>query len=69
VPVLAEEAVKGTGLIEDSQVLVAIFSAFVIGKAGVTSSCSPGTYPIGYAVSGQGIVIPADIAFSWRSTN
>jgi len=62
-PVLAEQAIKGAGLIKDSQVLIAIFSSLRIGKLRVTSPGSTGTDPISYAVGGQGIVIPADIAF------
>jgi len=69
VPVLAEQAIKGTSLIEDSQVLVAVFSSMGIGKLRVTGSSATRTDPIGYAVGGQGIVIPADIAFPGGGTD
>ncbi len=68
-PVLAEQAVKGAGLIEDSQVLVAIFGSLRIGKPRVTSSRSARTNPIGYAVGRQGIIVPTDIAFSYGGTD
>ena len=69
VPVLAEQAIKGTSLIEDSQVLVAMFSSLGIGKPRVTGSSATRTDPIGYAVGGQGIVIPADVAFPGGGTD
>jgi len=68
-PVLAEQAIKGAGLIEDGQVLIAILSFPGIGKLGVTSPGSAGTDPISYAVGGQGIIIPADITFAGRGTD
>jgi hypothetical protein len=63
-PVLAEQTVKGAGLIKDSQVLIAILSATRIGESGVTSSGTTGTHPVSDTVSGQGIIIPADISFA-----
>ena len=41
-----------------------MFGPLGIGKLGVTSSSATRTNPIGYAVGGQGIVIPADIALT-----
>ena len=63
VPVLTEQAIKGASLIEDSQVLIAIFSFSRIGKLRVTNPGSARTNPISYAVGGQGIIVPADITF------
>jgi len=51
-PVLTKKTVKGAGLIEDSQVLIAIFSSFRMGKLRVTSFSAAGTDPISYTVSG-----------------
>jgi len=69
VPVLAEQAIKGASLIEDSQVLVATFSSLGIGKLRVTGSSATGTDPIGHAVGGQGIIIPTDVAFPGGGTD
>jgi hypothetical protein len=63
VPVLAEKAIKGAGLIKDGQVLITIFSSLRIGKPGITSPGSTGTDPISDAVGGQGIIIPTDLTF------
>jgi len=68
VPVLTEQAIKGAGLIKDSQVLIAIFSSWRIGKLRVTSPGSTGADPISYAVGGQCIVIPADVTFAGVGT-
>jgi len=69
VPVLAKQAIKRAGLIEDSQVLVAMFSSLGIGKLRVASSSAARTDPIGYAVGGQGIVVPTDVAFAGGGTD
>jgi hypothetical protein len=69
VPVLAEQAIKRASLIEDSQVLIAVFSSSRIGEPRITSPGSTRTDPVSYAVGGQGIVIPADIAFHSRGTD
>ena len=61
-PVLAEQAVKGAGLIKDGQVLIAIFSSTGIGEPGVTSPGATGTHPVSDTIGGQGIIIPADIS-------
>ncbi len=68
-PVLAKQAIKGASLIEDSQVLVAMFSSLGIGKPRVTSSSATRTDPIGYAVGGQGVIIPTDVAFPGGGTH
>jgi hypothetical protein len=61
VPILAEEAIEGTGLVKNCQVLVAIFRSLSIGKIRITHPCSPGADPIGDAVGGQGVIIPANV--------
>jgi hypothetical protein len=61
VPILAEEAIEGTGLVENSQVLVAIFRSLSISKIGVTCPYPPGADPIGYAVGGQRVIIPTSV--------
>jgi len=68
VPVLAEQAIKGAGLIKDSQVLISTLSSSGIGKLRVTSPGSTGTDPISYAVGGQSIIVPTDIAFAGVGT-
>jgi len=69
VPVLAEKAIKGTGLIEDSQILVTILSALGVGKLRVTNPGPAGTDPISHTVGRQGIIIPTDIALARRGTS
>ncbi len=68
-PVLTEQALEGAGLIEDSQVPVAIFRSLRIGKPGVTGPGATRTNPIGYTVGGQGIIVPADIALASGGTD
>jgi hypothetical protein len=58
-PILAEEAIEGTGLIEDGQILVTVFGAPGMGKAGISRSRPSGTDPIGHAVSRKAIIIPS----------
>lgn len=58
-PVLTVSAVKGAGIIEDGQVLIAIFGSSPVGIARITGPTSPRADPIGNAVSGQRVVIPA----------
>jgi hypothetical protein len=61
VPILAEEAVEGAGLIKDGQVFIAIFGPITVGELGIACPCSPGANPIGDAIGGQGVIIPANI--------
>jgi len=69
VPVLAEQTIKGASLIEDGQVLIAIFGSWRTGKLRVASPGSTRANPIGYTVGGQGIIIPADVAFPGSGTD
>jgi hypothetical protein len=57
-PVLAEEAIEGTGLIEDGQILVTVFGAPRIGEAWISRGRSSGTDPISYTVGWKAIIIP-----------
>jgi hypothetical protein len=61
VPILAKQAIERASLIENSQIFVTIFGSIAIGKLGIASACPTGTHPICYTVSGQGVIIPADI--------
>jgi len=67
-PVLTEEAVKGAGLIKDRQILIAVFRASPVGEGGIASSSSPRANPIGNAVGGKGIIIPAQIPLCGRGS-
>ncbi len=67
-PVLTEQAIKGASLIENSQVLVAIFSSLSIGKLGIASASSTRTDPISYTVGGQGIMVPTEVALGSSGT-
>jgi hypothetical protein len=60
-PILAEEAIEGTGLIEDGQILVTVFGAPGIGKAWISRGRSSGTDPISYAVGWKAIIIPSKV--------
>ncbi len=62
VPVLAEQAIKGAGLIKDSKIFIAIFSFLAIGKIRISNPCSCRTNPTSYTVSRQRIIIPTDIS-------
>ena len=60
VPVLTEQAVKCTGLIEYRQVHIALFRPRPIRPLGVSSVTAPCTYPVSYAVGWQRVIIPRD---------
>jgi len=61
-PVLAEETVKGTSLVEDGQVFIAVFGALRMGKLGIASAGAAGTDPVSHTIGGQRIIIPADVS-------
>jgi len=67
-PVLAEEAVEGASLIKDSQILIAIFSPGAMSEFWISNSSASGANPIGYTVSGEGVIIPTHIAFLGSDT-
>jgi hypothetical protein len=69
VPILAKEAIKRAGVVKNSQVFVAVFGSLSISKMGVAGPGPPGADPIGDAVSGQGIIIPANVPLLGAGTN
>jgi len=60
-PILAEEAVEGTGLIEDGQILVPVFAALGIGEAWISRGRSSRTHPISHTVGWKAIIIPSQV--------
>ncbi len=60
-PILAEEAIEGTGLIEDGQILVAVFGAPRIGEAWISRGRSSRTDPISYTVGWKTVIIPCQV--------
>jgi hypothetical protein len=62
VPVLAKEAIKGAGLIENSEVVIAELRTIAIGQPGISGAGASRTDPIGDAIGGQRVMIPRDIA-------
>ena len=67
-PVLAEQAIEGTCLIEYSQVLVPELRPRTVAEIRITRFTSSGTNPIGNTIRGKSIMIPADIAHISRGT-
>jgi len=61
-PVLAKEAIKGAGLIENSQVVIAELRTIAIGELGISGAGAYRTDPIGNTIGGQRVMIPKDIA-------
>ena len=58
VPVLAEKTVEGAAVIENRQILVSVFSALRIGKAGKADAGPAGADPGANTVGRQGVVVP-----------
>lgn len=67
-PVLTEKAVERTGVVEDCQILVTIFGTWTIGKIWVPSSCTARADPVGNAVGGEWVMVPAQITTIWCGT-
>jgi hypothetical protein len=63
VVVLTVKAVKGTGMIKDSQVLVSVFRASCIGIARIPTARARGAHKGGYAIGWKGIVIKGESSF------
>jgi len=61
-PVLAEQAVEGTGLIKNGQILISIFGARPIGIARKPTSGTGRTHPFSHTIGGQRVIIPGQIA-------
>jgi hypothetical protein len=68
-PVLAEKAVEGATMIEDGQVFVAIFRPRAVGKFRISDPGASWTYPIGNAVGGKRVIVPAQVTNAWRYTD
>jgi hypothetical protein len=63
VPVLAEQAVKGTSLEKHGQILIAHLDSPGVGILRVTALCPGGTDPIGDAICGQRVIIAGEESF------
>jgi hypothetical protein len=61
-PVLAEKAVEGASVIEDSKVFKSIFRTITMGIMGISSTHPARTDPICYAIGWETIIIPTDIS-------
>jgi len=68
-PVLAEQAIEGARLIKDSQVLIPKLGSLTVAEIRISHFTSSGTNPISYTIRGEGIIIPAHIAFISRGTS
>ena len=66
--ILTVEAIEGTGMVEDSQVVMAAFGATGDRISGEATACTTGTDKIAHAVCGQGIVVVGKISFVWPTT-
>ena len=60
-PVLTEQAIEGTSLIENRQVLVTIFRSRGVREIRMSTSAASGTDPVGDAIGGEGIIIPVQV--------
>jgi hypothetical protein len=63
-PVLAEKTIKRASVIENGEVLKAIFWTGAVSKFWIPGTGSTWTDPIGYTIGGQSIIIPTGISFS-----
>ena len=66
--ILAIEAVEGTGVIEDSQVVVAMLRAAGDGVSGAAAAGTSSTDKISHAVCGQGIIVVGKISLVGATT-
>jgi len=64
-PVLAEETIKGTPMIEDCEILESKFWAPDMGELRITRSHPSRADPVGYTVRGQTVMVPTDTALSF----
>jgi hypothetical protein len=67
-PVLAEEAIEGAGLIKDCQVFIAIFRPLTVAEIRVSLPCPPRANPASYTVGGEGIIIPTHVSLIGSDT-
>jgi hypothetical protein len=68
VPVLAVEAVEGAGVKENSKVFVTPLRTCAMGILREPGPCPAGAHPVGYAVGGQRIVVPGELALFSRNS-
>ena len=66
--ILAIKTIKGTGVVEDSQVVVAMLRAAGDGISGEATARTTGTDKISHAVCGQGFVVIGKISFVRATT-
>jgi len=63
-PVLAEETIKGTSMIEDCEILESKFWALDMGELRVARSHSSRANPVGHTVRGQTVMVPTDTSLA-----
>jgi hypothetical protein len=61
-PILAEKTVKGAPVIKHSEVFIPMFWIPCICEMRIARTRATGTDPIGYAIRGKPIIIPAHIS-------
>ena len=66
--VLAIEAIEGTGVIEDGQVVVAMLGAAGDSISGVATAGTSSTDKISHAIRGQGIIVVGKISLVGATT-
>jgi hypothetical protein len=66
--ILAVEAVEGTGVVEDGQVVMAMLRAAGDSISGVATACTTSTDKISHAVCGQGIIVVGKISLVGATT-
>ncbi len=60
VPVLTEKAIKSTGLVEHSQILISVLGSFGVGELRIARFSPAGADPVGNTIGGQRIIVPAN---------
>lgn len=58
-PVLTKKTIEGATMIEDCQILIAVFRTRRIGKIGVAGSYAARANPVGDTIGGKWVVVPA----------
>jgi len=64
--ILTEKTVQRASEVKNSQVFIPVFCSLAMSIVGITSSCSPSTYPIPHTICRQRIVIPGKVTFFWK---
>lgn len=68
-PVLTVEAVKTAAFVKNGEIPKSVLRPWPMGKPGITRPSPSRTDPIGHAIGGQGIIIPAYLARPWGNTD